>query len=94
MLKEEVKSLIAEAGFKGENLEEIVNTCFLELFAEDKYQGFEGIFFYEYLQVMQWLSLVLIADSEEDKNSQNGNEQDEVEEGVDILIEKFRYFLS
>jgi len=37
MLKEEVKSLISEAGFKGENLDEIVNTCFSELLAEDKY---------------------------------------------------------
>ncbi|KAL4509138.1 hypothetical protein ABPG72_018069 [Tetrahymena utriculariae] len=94
MLKEEVKALITEAGFKGDNLDEIVNTCFQELLSEDKYQGFEGIFFYEYLQVMQWLSLVLIADSEEDREYENDNPQDEVEEGVDILIEKFRFFLS
>lgn len=37
MLKEEVKSLITEAGFKGDNLDEIVNTCFQELLSEDKY---------------------------------------------------------
>lgn len=49
MLKEEVKSIIQEAGFKGDNLDEIIDTCYKELFNDDKYQGFEGIFYYEML---------------------------------------------
>ena len=36
MLKEEIKGLIVQSGFKGENLEEIVNTCFSELISEEK----------------------------------------------------------
>jgi hypothetical protein len=52
MLKEEVKSLIQEAGFKGDNLDEIIDTCYKELFNDDKYQGYEGIFYYEMLQVI------------------------------------------
>lgn len=49
MLKEEIKSLIQEAGFKGDNLDDIIDTCYKELFSEEKYQGFEGIFYYEML---------------------------------------------
>ncbi len=37
MLKEQVKNLICEAGFKGDNVDEIVNTCFIELLAEEKF---------------------------------------------------------
>jgi hypothetical protein len=38
---------------------------------------------------MQWLSLVLIAENEDDEN-----QQEDVEEGVETMIEKFQYFLK
>ena len=37
MLREEIKSLIQEAGFKGDNLDEIIDTAYKELFNDDKY---------------------------------------------------------
>lgn len=91
LLREEIKNLILEAGFKGENLEYIVNTCFNEFMQHDKYSGYEGVFYYEYLQMMQWLSLTLIADTEEEENKQQEESQ---EEGVDTLIEKLKFFLN
>ena len=88
MLKEEIKNIIQDAGFRGDNLDEIIDTSFKELFVEEKFQGFEGIFYHEYLQVLQWLSLVLIAENEEN------DENEEVEEGIETLIEKLRFFVE
>jgi len=98
MLREEIKSIINESGFKGENLEEILNSCYHELLFEN-YQGFEGIFYHEFLQSLQWLSLVLVSDEEEvpegeeEKDKEKDKEED-VEEGVEVLIEKMKYLLD
>ena len=98
MLREEIKSIINESGFKGENLEEILNSCYHELLFEN-YQGFEGIFYHEFLQSLQWLSLVLVSDEEEvpegeeEKDKEKDKEED-VEEGVEVLTEKMKYLLD
>lgn len=95
MLREEIKSLILESGFNGENLEDIINSCYHELMFEN-YQGFEGIFYHEFLQTVQWLSLVLVSDEGEiNQEAEEKKEREEdVEEGVEILIEKMKYFLA
>ncbi|KRX01888.1 hypothetical protein PPERSA_05727 [Pseudocohnilembus persalinus] len=91
LLQEQIKSLIIDAGFKGDNLDDIVSTCLTQLINEDKYSGFEGIFYYEFLQVMQWLSLVLITDQDDEEDKQD--EEEDPEHGVEQLIEKFKFFL-
>ena len=92
LLDQQIQQLIKDAGFHGENLEDIVTTCRTQLQqGEEKNQGFEGIFYYEFLQVMQWLALVLITDAEDEEEKL---EEEDPEEGVEQLIEKFRFFLS
>lgn len=70
MLREEIKSIILESGFKGDNIEDILNSCYHELLF-DNYQGFEGIFYHEFLQCIQWISLVLISDDSKDEEEVN-----------------------
>lgn len=41
---------------------------------------YDGIFYYEFLQVMQWLSLVLITDAEDEEEKL---EEEDPEEGVE-----------
>jgi hypothetical protein len=49
------------------------------------------VFFYEFLQVMQWISLVMVTDNE-DKQLDPNNET--VEEGIEMLIEKLNFLLE
>lgn len=42
------------------------------------------------VKVLQWLALVLIADNEEEEKEQ----QEDIEEGVETMIEKLQYFLK
>lgn len=94
MLREEIKSIILESGFKGENIEDIINSCYHELMFEN-YQGFEGIFYHEFLQCLQWLSLVLVSDEEDlPEGEEKKEKEDDVEEGVEVLIEKMKYLLG
>lgn len=55
----------------------------------DNFQGFEGIFYYEFLQCVQWMSLVLVGEDEIEEER-----EEEREEGVEVLIEKMKYFLG
>lgn len=95
MLREEIKSIINESGFKGENLEEILNSCYHELQFEN-YQGFEGVFYHEFLQSLQWLSLVLVSDESEvlEVEEEKKEKEEDGEEGVEVLIEKMKYLLN
>ena len=93
MLREEIKSIINESGFKGENLEEILNSCYHELLFEN-YQGFEGVFYHEFLQSLLWLSLVLVSDESEVQEEEKKEKEEDVEEGVEVLIEKMKYLLG
>lgn len=51
MQDEEIKSIIIEAGFSGDNIEDIIASYSQELMF-DRFNGFEGLFFYEFLQVL------------------------------------------
>lgn len=95
MLREEIKSIIHESGFKGENLEETINNCYHELLFEN-YQGYEGIFYHEFLQVILWLSLVMVSDESEEigEGEEKKEKEEDVEEGVEVLIEKTKFLLG
>ena len=95
MLREEIKSIIMESGFKGENVDEIITRCYHELLFEN-YQGFEGIFYHEFLQCLQWLSMVLVSDEAEiqEAGEEKKEKDEEVEETVEVLIEKMNYLLG
>ena len=90
MLKDEVIALIKETGFQGENLDEIVEACFNEINPGEKYNGFEGIYYYEYLQVLLWISMVFI---QKDEDNPDEKQQDsEVTE--EVLIEKLTFLIE
>jgi hypothetical protein len=60
----------------------------VSLLRKDKYRKFEGIFFYEFVQVVQWLAEKLVrSNSEED-------EDDDGEEHILVLIEKIKFFMG
>ncbi len=90
ILPEEIQGIIRDVGFQGSNIAEVVTTCFQEL-QIDHFKGFQGVFFYEFLQVMQWISLVMVTDNE-DKQIDPNNET--VEEGIEMLIEKLNFLLD
>ncbi|CAD8095737.1 unnamed protein product [Paramecium sonneborni] len=87
--QEEIKQLIQDSGYKGDNLDGIIKTAYKELFHDEKFNGFEGLFYYEFIQVMQWLALVLIQNDER-------SQQEEAEEvtTLDQLQEQLRYFIQ
>ena len=90
MLGEEIKSIIQEIGYQGDNYDEITQTCFHKLYF-DNLQGFEGIFYYEFLQCLQWLSLNLLETDQEEKNEDDFEVK---EENVEIMYEKLNYILT
>lgn len=95
MLREEIKSLINESGFKGENIEETINNCYHELLFENS-QGYEGIFYHEFLQVILWLSLCLVSEESDviEEGEEKKEKDEDVEEGIEVLIEKAKYFIG
>jgi len=88
MLKGEISSIIKETGFGGDNLDEIIDTCFNDVMPGKKYEKFEGLYFYEYLQALMWISVVFIQKSEE---SSPKPDSDETEISEDVLLEKFKF---
>ena len=90
LLKEEISKIIDDIGFLGENIEQIVDTCFLEVTPGEKYDEFEGLYYYEYLQALQWLSLVFIQKKDENVDP---NEED-IEVNDETLIEKLGFFVE
>ena len=36
-------------GFKGDNLDEILRTCWNELVSQERYPGYNGVFYYEFV---------------------------------------------
>ena len=91
MLKGEIISIVKETGFSGENIEEIVDTCWNDIMPGEKYEKFEGILFYEFLQVLMWLSIVFIQKNDDTDPQDN---KDEMEISEDLLLDKFGYFLE
>ena len=87
LMKEELKVLLKLAGVEGD-YDQIVRDCYSELFPDrEKQQRFEdGIYFYEFIQVVQWLALVLIESKQE-------VEEDE-EEQMSRLIDNTKFLLS
>ena len=90
MVREDIRTIIIESGFKGENMEDIISTCFHELFL-DVFQGHDGMFYFEFLQIIQWLSLVLVSEAD---NKEEQKDEEELEEGIEGLIEKLKYFIG
>eukprot|EP01016_Furgasonia_blochmanni_P023389 TRINITY_DN2526_c0_g1_i2.p4 TRINITY_DN2526_c0_g1~~TRINITY_DN2526_c0_g1_i2.p4 ORF type:complete len:155 (-),score=40.41 TRINITY_DN2526_c0_g1_i2:25-489(-) len=90
MLRNEIKSIITEIGITSGNVDEVVETCFNEILPPEKYQGFEGVFYHEYLQIMLWLALVLIQRSDED--DQGADEGAPITD--DVLLDKTRFFID
>jgi len=90
LLKGEISKIIDDIGFLGENVEQIVDTCFSEITPGEKYHEFEGLYFYEYLQALQWLSLVFIQKKDENIDP---NEED-IEVNDETLIEKLGFFIE
>jgi hypothetical protein len=71
--------------YQGDNIDEAVDMCFAECTPGEKYHNFEGLYYYEYLQALQWLSLVFIKDE---------NETEETEEDAEISEETLVLKLS
>jgi len=90
LLKGEIAKIIDDIGFLGENVEQIVDTCFAEITPGEKYHEFEGLYYYEYLQALQWLSLVFIQRKDENIDPT----EEDIEVSDDVLIEKLGYFLD
>lgn len=67
----------------------IINDCYNELFPDqEKQKRFEyGIYFYELLQVIQWLSIVLVENEEEE-------EDEDEERQIEIMIKKSMFLLK
>ncbi len=90
LLKGEIAKLIDDIGFLGENVDQIVDTCFTEITPGEKYYEFEGLYYYEYLQALEWLSLVFIQKKDE---AIDPNEED-IEVNDETLIEKLTFFIE
>ena len=72
------------SGLTTKNINTIVQDLFLELnFSED------GIFYYEFIEAIQWLSLVVVSS---DKDSMDLVENEE-EEAM-LIIEKIKFFID
>lgn len=56
--------------------------------SKDKYRKFEGIFFYEFIQVIQWLAMVLVRSNHEEDEDDDGDEE------ILVLIEKIKFFIG
>ena len=90
ILKSEIQSMVLDLGFQGDNIEEIVDTCFSEVTPGDRYNNFEGLFYNEYLQAIQWLALVFI----QKKDDQQPDEEDDEEVSEETLVEKTGFLLE
>lgn len=90
LLKGELCKIIDDIGFLGENVDQIVDTCFSEITPGEKYHEYEGLYYYEYLQALQWLSLVFIQKKDENVDP---NEED-IEVNDETLIEKLGFFIE
>ena len=60
MSKDDVITLIEENDLTGDNFSNLVDLCLNEIVDHSKYSGFNGIFYYEFLQVLQWLALIYV----------------------------------
>jgi|JI9StandDraft_2_1071091.scaffolds.fasta_scaffold217982_2 hypothetical protein len=96
MLREELKTLLGDCGFEG-NHDNLLNECFMEFFGyliglfrtKEKYRKFEGIFFYEFVQMVEWLALVLVQ-----TNPQEEDDDDDPEENILALIDKMKFLIG
>lgn len=91
MSKDDVITLIEENDLTGDNFSNLVDLCLNEIVDHDKYSGFNGIFYYEFLQVLQWLSLIYVQSTQEEMEDM---EDDNVEITEEALLEKTQYFIE
>lgn len=89
MMKEELKVLLKLMGIPGD-YDNIINDCYNELFPDlEKQSRFNyGIFFYELLQVIQWLAIVLVENQEDEPD--DGDEERQIE----TMIKKSMFLLK
>jgi hypothetical protein len=57
IMKEELKQLIMTFSLVENNVDKIVNECFKDLHLNE-----EGIFYYEFLMVIEWLAMAVVTD--------------------------------
>ena len=86
MTKDEIITLIQENDLTGDNFENLVDLCIAEIVDKDNYSGFNnGIFYYEFLQVLQWLALIYVQSTQEEMDEM---EDENVEITEEALLEK------
>ncbi len=86
MTKDEIITLIQENDLTGDNFENLVDLCLAEIVDKDNYAGFNnGIFYYEFLQVLQWLALIYVQSTQEEMDEM---EDENVEITEEALLEK------
>ena len=92
MTKDEIITLIQENDLTGDNFENLVDLCLAEIVDKDNYAGFNnGIFYYEFLQVLQWLALIYVQSTQEEMDEM---EDENVEITEEALLEKTQYFIE
>jgi hypothetical protein len=93
--RDDVILLIKDTGFTGENVTEIVDSCFSELFTTERQRSFDGILYYDFMQILMWLSLVFIQNEKEggeDGAERKPESPSEVNE--ETLVEKLKFFVE
>lgn len=90
MMKQELKVLLKLMGIPGD-YDNIINDCYNQLFPDlEKQSRFNsGIFFYELLQIIQWLAIVLVENQEDE-----GDDDEDEERQVEIMIKKSMFLLK
>lgn len=80
--KEELKRMLQMASITEKNTDLIIEECFNELKLRE-----EGLFYYDFLGVLQWLSLATIS-------SQKEEDVDNEEEESLLIVEKLKYLID
>jgi hypothetical protein len=80
--KEEVKRMLQVAAITERSTDLVVEECFNELKLRE-----EGLFYYDFLAVLQWLALATIS-------SQREEDPDNEEEESLLIVEKLKYLID
>lgn len=60
-MKEEFKMMLETSGLTGENTDKIIDCMFGELDLPE-----EGLYYYEFVEAIQWLAMALVESSKDD----------------------------
>ena len=81
--KEEIKRMMQAAALAEKNGDLLVEECFNQLKLRD-----DAVFYYEFLNIVQWLAITSVASEKEPEDIDNDEEESE------IIVQKMKYLVD